>query len=576
MGGTAGGVKYVQKGILFKLADGHSPIYGNSDEAAAKAMGHELKSVNSYFRCGIRDLHVALQAVIDYRGFRILAQAVLPIDTTTLVLGSSDAGRTMQGDMSSGAKLLWSKLKFAANELNLAEHTYNDVTIHTACDVEGHVGHDGRCYIIDLARTFPPESPLCAPHIMQQRQFRVGQPVWVRVANKRSNCHSNSIGNGDDAPPQPDAPSRTVSLSDLARLPSIDPLHDINYRTSIVIAEQQEELGETCIHRGSVTAVHEDKHYDVLCVWEDEGVPAPAAADSAQTLLLVRVPEADICSHFQEIFWRLFRPEFVKQRGFQLLDDYAKRVAAGAGGVHRIPSPAHHGIVRSSNHDDASVHQRQKQVNKKNNDTIHRGSSQEAQLHSVNDDGRAHSSSSSSLSSSACVPDITANQQRSTALPSPSEKHSYRDALVTSKKGNYVPASYLKPEVLGRNDYSVNMTPKDAAPVFDDDHGATVPIAPPPPMTSPLGRPPLSREESPSRPPLPHYNAPTSSHASVTKSRLDSQQQHKPSDKVSPVALSSDALSRFGSSDINFRKLDDDVCVATDVLVRQLIPALVS
>ena len=35
---------------------------------AAKAMGHEIKGANSYFRCAIPGLHLALQALIDYKG----------------------------------------------------------------------------------------------------------------------------------------------------------------------------------------------------------------------------------------------------------------------------------------------------------------------------------------------------------------------------------------------------------------------------------------------------------------------------------------------------------------------------
>lgn len=46
LGGVAGGKKYVWRGILFKLADGSQGPYGGSDEAAAKAAGHELRSAS--------------------------------------------------------------------------------------------------------------------------------------------------------------------------------------------------------------------------------------------------------------------------------------------------------------------------------------------------------------------------------------------------------------------------------------------------------------------------------------------------------------------------------------------------
>lgn len=68
IGGQAGGKKFLWRGILFKLAYANQGPYTGNDEAAAKAMGHELKGGNSYFRCEVAGLHVALQALIDYKG----------------------------------------------------------------------------------------------------------------------------------------------------------------------------------------------------------------------------------------------------------------------------------------------------------------------------------------------------------------------------------------------------------------------------------------------------------------------------------------------------------------------------
>lgn len=34
-----------------------------------------------------------------------------------------------------------------------------DQDMYSACDVEGHKGKDGRYYLLDFARSFPPESP---------------------------------------------------------------------------------------------------------------------------------------------------------------------------------------------------------------------------------------------------------------------------------------------------------------------------------------------------------------------------------------------------------------------------------
>lgn len=88
--GFAGGQKFVLRGILFKLAIGESGPYFGSDEAAAKAAGHDLLAANHYFSNCPPGLHIAPQAIIDYKGFRMLAQALLPIDRSTLKIGTMD------------------------------------------------------------------------------------------------------------------------------------------------------------------------------------------------------------------------------------------------------------------------------------------------------------------------------------------------------------------------------------------------------------------------------------------------------------------------------------------------------
>ena len=93
VGGIAGGRKLELHGILFKLADGRvarGPYQGD-DEAAAKALAHELKSADQILKCGIGGVHVALQCRVDFRGFRVLAQARLPIAAARR---SSSAART--------------------------------------------------------------------------------------------------------------------------------------------------------------------------------------------------------------------------------------------------------------------------------------------------------------------------------------------------------------------------------------------------------------------------------------------------------------------------------------------------
>jgi hypothetical protein len=110
--------KYLWRGILFKMADGSCGPWGGSDEAAAKAAGHDMKSAVHYFECGVKQLRFPLMALIDYRGFRMTAQALLPLGSDSLVYGSCDAGRTVYR----GNEAMNSLISAAAARLNVRAH----------------------------------------------------------------------------------------------------------------------------------------------------------------------------------------------------------------------------------------------------------------------------------------------------------------------------------------------------------------------------------------------------------------------------------------------------------------------
>lgn len=155
LGGVAGGDKYICQGILFKVALDSRGIYGG-DHNAMKAAGHELKGLMSYFNCQVEGLNVPLMAIIEYKGFSVTAMSLLPIEKTTIVYGSSNSGRTVANSSPAFARLM----RQAATLLNLSEHVAgeNRTTIHSPADIEGHLSKvDGRFYLIDFARTMPPQ-----------------------------------------------------------------------------------------------------------------------------------------------------------------------------------------------------------------------------------------------------------------------------------------------------------------------------------------------------------------------------------------------------------------------------------
>ena len=154
LGGKAGGEKYHYHGIIFKFATDWKAIYGN-DRSAMKAAGHELKSIMRYAQCP--GLHVPLMAIIDYRGYRVIATSELPINnSSTLCYGSSDGGNRVYNIDTTLSKLM----EKAGKRMNLKGHYTglgrNRQLLFGPVDIEGHLGSDDRFYVLDFARTFPP------------------------------------------------------------------------------------------------------------------------------------------------------------------------------------------------------------------------------------------------------------------------------------------------------------------------------------------------------------------------------------------------------------------------------------
>jgi len=159
-GGVAGGSKYIVHNILFKFALDTEGLYGGNDAAAATVGGHELKGLQAYFNCNIPNLALPLMALVDYRGFRVIAISLLPIDDGTIVYGSNDGGKTMHCKSDTMTAIV----KRTAEILNLKPHLAGlqeerRVMVYSAADLEGHRGRDGRYYLIDFSRTFPCETP---------------------------------------------------------------------------------------------------------------------------------------------------------------------------------------------------------------------------------------------------------------------------------------------------------------------------------------------------------------------------------------------------------------------------------
>ena len=87
--GVGGGDKYVHTklGIFFKLCVDRFGLYGG-EEGMMKAAGNELKAMIELVGCRIKGLHFPLIVLIDYLGFRLIAESILPLSFDSIVYGS--------------------------------------------------------------------------------------------------------------------------------------------------------------------------------------------------------------------------------------------------------------------------------------------------------------------------------------------------------------------------------------------------------------------------------------------------------------------------------------------------------
>lgn len=171
LGGVAGGTKYLVQGILYKFAEdvdlGNGRwMYGGEDRndaAASKACGNELKGLSAVFQASPElDIRVPLMCLVDFSGFRISAQAFLPVGSETLIYGSRDGGKTILSGK--GHPRVLAMMSRLAQRLRLEPHIVVDAhkekhLLYTPTDIEVHLGYDGRYYLLDSARLMPPQSP---------------------------------------------------------------------------------------------------------------------------------------------------------------------------------------------------------------------------------------------------------------------------------------------------------------------------------------------------------------------------------------------------------------------------------
>ncbi|XP_056675616.1 clustered mitochondria protein homolog isoform X2 [Monodelphis domestica] len=155
---------FIWNNIFFSLGfdvRDHYKDFGG-DVAAYVAPTNDLNGVRTYNAVDVEGLYTLGTVVIDYRGYRVTAQSIIPgilerEQEQSVIYGSIDFGKTVV----SHPRYL-ELLEKTSRPLKIQRHrVLNDrdeeVELCSSVECKGIIGNDGRHYILDLLRTFPPD-----------------------------------------------------------------------------------------------------------------------------------------------------------------------------------------------------------------------------------------------------------------------------------------------------------------------------------------------------------------------------------------------------------------------------------
>ena len=143
----------------FDVKDHYKDFGG--DYAAYVAPMNDLKGVKALNLLDLDGLYTLGTVVIDYKGFRVTAQSIIPgiLDKDqeqSVVHGSTDFGKTCVTHPKYNELLekVAAHLKMRPHKIKV-ENNEDSLLLYTSIECKGIIGNDGRYYLLDLLRMFP-------------------------------------------------------------------------------------------------------------------------------------------------------------------------------------------------------------------------------------------------------------------------------------------------------------------------------------------------------------------------------------------------------------------------------------
>uniref|UniRef100_UPI00398ED766 clustered mitochondria protein homolog isoform X1 n=2 Tax=Pristiophorus japonicus TaxID=55135 RepID=UPI00398ED766 len=130
------------------------------DHAAYVASNNDLKGIQAYSNLDVKGLHMLGTVIVDYRGYRVIAQSIVPgiLDheqDQNVVYGSIDFGKSVMTHHAYISLLMKTSKPLRIQKHMVLNEVEQPVLLCSSVDCKGIVGNDGRSYLLDVFRTFP-------------------------------------------------------------------------------------------------------------------------------------------------------------------------------------------------------------------------------------------------------------------------------------------------------------------------------------------------------------------------------------------------------------------------------------
>ncbi|KAM8900368.1 clustered mitochondria protein homolog isoform 2-T3 [Spinachia spinachia] len=157
----------------FDISEHYSPLGGNT--AAHAAAICDLRGAQAYASVDVEGLYTLGTAVVDYRGVRVIAQTIVPgilekNQEQSVVYGSNDYGKNVFTHRRFLELLDKTSKPLRIQRHQVLDHNNIPVELCSGIETKGILGNDGRPYILDLLRTFPPDPNFQYPEPEERRE----------------------------------------------------------------------------------------------------------------------------------------------------------------------------------------------------------------------------------------------------------------------------------------------------------------------------------------------------------------------------------------------------------------------